>query len=127
MMHPDVSNAFLQKGKKSSAVLWFASLLFCLPLLLAACCPPYCGEGYGSNYYSEIKITTIPKDGGYVALLNGTDFDNLELAVEPSEFATACSGLLEVTQNYAQLIKQAPEDFMVIMRKNCSLTIVRAH
>ncbi len=106
---------------------FFIFVLLVLLFSLSACCPPYCGERYGTDYYCMLQITTIPKGDEYVAQINGEGFNNLELDVRSSEFVTTCSGELEITKNYAELIKKNPSDFKVIMRNNCSMAIVRSN
>ncbi len=107
--------------------LLMGSLVIMLLFTLSACCPPYCGERYGSDYYTTVSITTIPQGDGYVAQLGGEGFDNIVLDVDSSEFTTTCTGELEVTKNYAELIKQKPGDFKVVMRNNCSMAIMRSN
>ena len=104
-------------------------ILFFIVLLSAlnGCCPPYCGERYGTDYYCPLEIKTVKSGDGYLAIINGEGFDNLELKVIPSEFVNDCTGTLDVTKNYAALIKKQPQNFNVIIRKNCSMAIVRAN
>lgn len=117
------------KTSKTSNVtqhLLFFSTCCMLLFMLSACCPPYCGERYDMDYYCPLEITTVHSGNGYVAQVNGEGFNNLELEVSPSEFATTCTGTLEVTKNYAELIKKQPNNFKVVMRRNCSMAIVRS-
>lgn len=113
-----------QQNRTKFCIIPLCLLLFAL---LTACCPPYCGERFGSDYYVVLQIKTVERDTGYVALINGDGFENLELDVRSSKFSNTCEGNLEVTKNYAKLIKDKPSDFKVIMRNNCSMAIVRSN
>ncbi len=114
------------RGIKTAQSLFVCSAFFVLLFTLTACCPPYCGERYGSDYYTPLEITTVPSGNGYVAQINGEELNNIELDVIASEFTNTCTGTIEVTKNFAKLIKNNPKNFKLMMRKNCSMAIVQS-